>query len=775
MSKYLRQYIPKNKSGGLITLSISESLLLAIEAGINANIGQAQLEILYKLYLEGRKTPEQTLFLSELQTILKDKGYLVSTSPQTTNEDPTRRYFETHLAYHLLENNAETLVHDELITFTENLRKRLYSLPTSNANRIKVEAIFSGDIDSVILSKYEQEYAELILKLAQHDYHGLSRKACDNCLQIACATSLATLNTQLDAMPADIYEDSEFTMGMEGRGRITKSRTQQEWVRTTAKGLMKSTTPLPLYGDRANAINKNYEERNNFSPFQRSVDQSKFMTENQSVQHLFSYQIHAYSNGISSTTLAQIRNMILEKRLEQPYFQGVFQKYMTVFAALMVYNSGGHSFFEIFEVFKLPICRELIENESFILNCIARDQLMYQWLYVAQKEAFDTSLQATIAYMHVLLAKKQMHAELYPQNVAQQILASSMSLHKAIIHANPEEFSQAVARTPKTKIDTVNHYGWTVLMIAAQLGKTTQVRTLLNAGANIHKEVKMPLNAKIDAKKQINGLSALEMAIKWQHYETTEALLKAGALVKRSQTEGDTLKQHAPALYFSCRQPDMRILNLILEADGALDLMDMKEALFCTLDVENLPAVQVLVKHIDKQCLASALFTEECKFELLKKTVILGNTQLIQGLISLNLYPATMPSAPQQLLNTAVEKGFVPVVKLLLSLFANTNSTTNLHEALLIALKNRRFNVAEFLLLSDADTHSISSDAPHVNGFIAYLKTSKPKQLVLIEGHSGNFSIQRKPSDVRYGGLFFGDKLHSEPSSSTNSDFSLVS
>lgn len=134
-----------------------------------------------------------------------------------------------------------------------------------------------------------------------------------------------------------------------------------------------------------------------------------------------------------------------------------------------------------------------------------------------------------------------------------------------------------------------------------------------------------------------------------------------------------------------------------------------------------------------------------------------------------------MPSAPQQLLNTAVEKGFVPVVKLLLSLFANTNSTTNLHEALLIALKNRRFNVAEFLLLSDADTHSISSDAPHVNGFIAYLKTSKPKQLVLIEGHSGNFSIQRKPSDVRYGGLFFGDKLHSEPSSSTNSDFSLVS
>ncbi len=772
MSKYLLQYIPENKAGSIITLSISEGLLLAIEAGIKAKIELTDLEKLYKFYLEGRKTAEQTLFLEELKTILIDKGYHISTTAQTTNEDPTRRYFETHLAYHLLEQNAETLPHDELVTFTENLRKRLYSLPHPNANRIKVEAIFSGDINSEILTKYEQEYAELISKLAQHNYHSLSKKACDNCLQIACSTSLATLNTQLDAMPADVYEDSEFAMGMDGRGRITKSRIQQELVRTTAKGLMKATSPLPLYNDWVNAINKTYEEKNNFSPFQRSVDQSKFMTENQWVQYLFSYQMHAYSNGISSTTLAQIRNMILEKRLDQPYFQGAFQKYMTVFAALMVYNSGGHSFFEIFEVFKLPICRELIEDEPHILDCLARDQLMYQWLYVDQKEAFATSLKATIAYMHVLLAKKQMHAEFHKGNLSQgQSTVQLMSLHKAIIHANLTVFSQVLSRTAKTKIDKENHNGWTVLMIAAQLGKTEQVRMLLKAGANIHKEVKMPLNVNIDAKKQIHALSALELAIKWQHYDTVQELLKAGALVKRSKIEGDTLKQHAPALYFACRQFDMRILQLILESDNNLDLADMKEALFYAIKVENLPAMQVLITHMGKQC----VFTEEYKFELLKAVVSLGNTQLIQALISLKLYPETMQSAHQYLLNMAVEKGFVPVLKVLLPLFAKWHDVINLQEAFGVALQNQRFNAAEFLLLSDANAQSIPCDAPNIKEFCVYLKNSKTKQLALIDEHSGAYSIQRKPLAFKYGGLFFGDKPQNELPSFTKSDISLIS
>ena len=92
--------------------------------------------------------------------------------------------------------------------------------------------------------------------------------------------------------------------------------------------------------------------------------------------------MHSYSNGISSTTLAQIRNMILEKRLGHSYYKDFFQQHMTVFACLMIYNSGGHPFFEVFEVLKMPICRELIGADQAILSAIENDELIYQWLYV---------------------------------------------------------------------------------------------------------------------------------------------------------------------------------------------------------------------------------------------------------------------------------------------------------------------------------------------------------------------------------------------------------
>ena len=57
--------------------------------------------------------------------------------------------------------------------------------------------------------------------------------------------------------------------------------------------------------------------------------------------------------------MAQIRNIIEQQRLGNEYFKGLFQKYMTLFSGLMVYNSGGHSFFEIFE-------------EDFIVNGIMK-------------------------------------------------------------------------------------------------------------------------------------------------------------------------------------------------------------------------------------------------------------------------------------------------------------------------------------------------------------------------------------------------------------------
>lgn len=772
-NEYLHEHLPANKSGGEVTLSISESILLAIEAASKAKLAKQDMEPLYKLYIAGIKTQEQQLFVTQLKTVLLQKGYLVKADAQTTNDDSCRRYFETQLAYFLLQQNAETLPQHELITYKENLRKRLFALPTPNANRIKVETIFSGEFKSKILNKYEKEYAELILKLVNHNFHGLSPKACENCLHIACATSLATLNTQLDSsMPVDIYADSLFTMGMEGRGRITKAENNQ--VRTTAKGLMKSTTPLPLYADPSNAIEKSYQEKKHYSPFQRSTDQSDFMSENQWVNYLFAHQVHVYSNGISSTTLAQLRNMILEKRLGQPYFQESLQKFMITFASLMVYNSGGHSFFEIFEVLKLPVCHELIESEPAILAAVTEDKLMYQWLCVDQRLAFDAALQATTTYLQVRLAQKQMQAEFY-QQYAHKLPESEppMNLTSAVVHASKEAFFLLLQTTAKQEIDAPNANGWTALMIAAQLGRTEYVQKLINAGASIH--------------TQVQTLSPLEIAVKCSHYEVVDQLLFAGAQVKRSVIPGVGIRNRIPALYFACRQSDIRILNVLL-GQACVNSLDKKDALFCAINVENLNALWAIVLHINKHGLASLLFTEENKYKLCNAVVALGNLRLLQELIALNLYPCSSSLAHQQLLMVAVEKGFLPVVKWLFSfiqcLKASPEEVLIHPDALLtLALKNHRFNVAEFLLLSDASAQNIPDDAPYVKAFSSYLKEHH-NGLLILENKSGVLSLHKKAesgqqqdsivSMFKNEQLFFGGERPKQAEKSSNPNVGLL-
>lgn len=730
----LIKHILPNTSGGLVILSTSESLLLAINAYRKENVGISLILKLYKLYLEGVKTEGDRRLISQINEVLTDKNYTVLSDPRITNEDSTKRYFETHLAYHSLQNKAEELDHDELEAFTQNLKSRLLSLPDKDGSHIKVEHILKGNRKEKRLNKYEKEYAQLIAKLTKNDFHGLSAKACKNLLQIACATSLVTLNTQVDtSMPVDIYANSIFTMGMDGRGRISKKSNDN--VRTTAKGLMKSTSPLMMYGDVANAVGGGYSRKTDYSPFQRSVDQSDFMLENQWVQHLFSHQTQVYSNGISSTTLAQIRNMILEKRLGHSYYKGSFQKHMTAFASLMVYNSGGHSFFEIFEVLKMRLCLELIDTESATLEALVQDNLMYKWFYVDQPDVFEKALDATLKYLHVILAKKILSAQFKRKSMV-SLLASEqqMTLHRAVVNASMQEFDHLISSASQEAIDSPNDNNWTALMVAAQLGKTEHVKKIIAAGAAVG--------------KQVQTLSALEAAIKCGHYDTVFELLKADAPVKRSFKIGGGIQINAPALYFACRQFDVRILKLILEHDDWLDIEDKKEAVLVALKIENLDALHVLVEHINKEE-RGTFVTATYQSELLKEAVCLGSLRLIRGIMDFDIGSSSDKLDHQLLLNTAAEKGFLPTVELLLDLFKNPENSKKeplikLEVALIKALENHHVKVAECLVIFGAHCDEIPSNASYLHEFAHYLKNSKFKSFFLVEDTLGDISIKLK-------------------------------
>ncbi|MDI1352258.1 MAG: ankyrin repeat domain-containing protein, partial [bacterium] len=594
-------------------------------------------------------TAADRILVTAIKKTFIHKNFIIKSDPKTINEDPTRRYFETNLAYNVLLNNAEKLDHDYLKIFTQNLKKRLYFLPNASADLIlKVEKIVYGDIDNKLLNKYELEYAQLSNKLLNTKFYGLSAKACSNLYEIACSTILATLLTQYDkSMPVDIYSDSIFTMGMDGRGRIVKSDNDE--VRTTSKGLMKSSSPVPLYDDLVNSRDT--------SPFQRSADQANFMLESPWSHFLFSRQTQLYSNGISSTTLAQIRTMVLQKRLGNPYPSSNFQIYWTLFAGLMIYNSGGHSFFEIFEVFKLPLFQELLSKHQRSFQALEADKLMHQWLSKDQKNAFELALQSTQIYMHTVLNKKILLSQFKKQFhlVDFTYLSTKIDLHQAVIETDIQTFTGLIKNIPRKNINILNKEKWSALMVAAQLGKTEHGQLLLSKGADI--------------RIRVGGLAALELAIKSQQFNTIVLLLKAGSVIKIG-TKG-LLKERAPAVYLACRQHDIHILRLLLNRENGLNIHDIKEAILVALKVENLDGIVNLIKHTQYEE-REQYFSRDYKELLLREAVKSGNIRLIQSIMIIkNILDHDVNSFSgitdySELLNIATEQGFVPVTKFLL-------------------------------------------------------------------------------------------------------------
>ena len=224
IQRALKNTVKKNESGTLVFLTVGQSLLLSIKACKEKNVSPKIIKALKSLYLNGVRTPEDKEVIQQIGYYFSDNHqYSITTNPKDINNDPVRRYFETHLAYNMLEISTKSLDTETLKEFTSNLKTNLYQHTDKST---KIEYILAGNMHSS-LNKYELEYAEMIHKLMKHDFHGLSPEACDKLCEIARSTILATENTKHDKnMPADIYADSIFVMGIEGRGRIVKRGTR---------------------------------------------------------------------------------------------------------------------------------------------------------------------------------------------------------------------------------------------------------------------------------------------------------------------------------------------------------------------------------------------------------------------------------------------------------------------------------------------------------------------------------------------------------------------
>ncbi|AHE68397.1 ankyrin repeat domain-containing protein [Legionella oakridgensis] len=813
ISNALETHISANRSGAEVVLTVGESLLMLIRACKKASVDAEIISKLKVLYLEGIKSEDDKAFITNIKELLADeKQFRVSADPKLVNADPSRRYFETHLAYHMLAPTAEALETEQLQAFTGKLKDNLSRvLANKPKEKAAVELILDGNMHPS-LNKYQLEYAEVIYKLKTHDFHGLSPKACDNLCEIAKSTILATLNTQHDhSMPADIYEDSVFTMGMDGRGR--KIKREHEHVLTAAKGLIRSTIPLPftdiavdggmkeyevpLYQDEVDAdgqvkrvpvtkivrdaegIEKEVpvtvtHTRMVVSPFQRSADQADFMIESQWSQHLFARQTHIYSNGISSTTLAMLRNILMQKREGHPFHGDYFEDYMKAFTALMIYNSGGHSLFEIFEVFKLPQLREIMDATD-CSGLLERDELMQQWLFEDQPESFDKAMDETIDYLHTLVNRRILNAQLQSwmshvgtlksittgdvrdvrAGLAIEIEDSSLdlealTLHRAVLTLDADEFAIAIGATllahPELDLNAKNTSGYTAMMVAAQVGKLEHVKILVEYGAKVTNSLKQ--------KNGERGLTALELAIKSEKYPVVEYLLglkrpdnaKRPALPVKMSNSG-SLKERAPALYFACRQGDMRILEAVIKSDPALTLMDKALAILETVQFENLEGAKTLI-----DLLTPAEFSklqEETKQQILDKAAERGNVALIDQLLFC-MAPKVIDY--NSMLQNACKNNYVPMVRSLLS-YARDNEVVLMEQVfnhlMIAALANGYYDMAVLAIAYGANPEEISSSGEYLKGFTQYLRTTPPEHFNAFFSDRDREMIEQRAQDIQ--------------------------
>jgi hypothetical protein len=242
------------------------------------------------LYLSGSKSEKEVEEIKKLLTDSCLEGYEVSYDPKVISEDPTRRYFETHLAYETLIHTIDGMDITELKLYVDQLRAMIPS-----DKRGSIDDVLDGKLREG-LPNIEKEYADYISKLkAGKIYPDLSPENREKIELIVKSCYLAVANGRYVKMPlADVYE-SGFYAG-ENRGKVEIE--QQSTTRSGALGLMKGHMPLPV-DDLARA---GYE-----IPYLKPSDQMTFMETALWNRYAFSHLVHPFSNAISGTMLCQLR------------------------------------------------------------------------------------------------------------------------------------------------------------------------------------------------------------------------------------------------------------------------------------------------------------------------------------------------------------------------------------------------------------------------------------------------------------------------------------
>lgn len=383
----------------MTTISVGQALLILIDKKKTED-----LYLIKKLYLMGPADQKEMELLDQL---LKDSllsPYTVSKDHHVIDKNPTRRYFETHLAYETLLLQLKSLNIKKL----ENVINSCLALAEKadvekqceNSINFMFNAVFKKNHYHGSESAYEFSEASKLVNTHEH----FKVFSAEDQLKLIYLLKIAYLGPEMLALHLPLREAYHSTEAdnyfLEPRtknlGRFTKLSVSD----TYHFGLLKSFMPVPLndiaYGGRL--FSNKPSDRYLYNP------NAKWPADN------FKKLVHPYGGSISGTLVSICRTLYYLHDHKKMDFTSKTEmaSFFHCLIAILIYCSGGHTLNEYYSVLKISHIQAAFGKliDGF------KDISMQELLAKDNEKAFDLALKKTLCYHRVLLAKSNLHEDI---------------------------------------------------------------------------------------------------------------------------------------------------------------------------------------------------------------------------------------------------------------------------------------------------------------------------------------------------------------------------
>jgi hypothetical protein len=432
-------------------ISPGQGLLLLMEH-YSADVDKTkQLE---KLYLSGAANASEQ---QKIRNLLKDKllaPYQISYDANVINDDPTRRYFETHLSYESLKHGLDKIELEELTRHTEGL---VHMLPPDQAGYGAY--VLNGELrpsDNNMLKEYADYIKKIKSGILFEQFTPENRAKIE---LIVKSSFLGCVNGWFTTMPLNIYGTGLYHETIRGKTMLN----EQDTTRNQNLGLMKGYMPLAMddiaRGEQA-------------IPLLKPSDQATFVEHAIWPAMNFDKMVHPFSNSISGTMLCQLRAIAKLRNDNVTTLTASSEKmeqYIRLFTAAMLFGSGGHSLNE----FTAPL--SLQQTKIEFQTTPNFDQISLESMFLTNNKAgFKSALKDTIAYNAMVLQRQRLHAQIKGEVSFEPTQPTNRAIEVLKYNQEPRKLINSISEQKNNYAQRISSQFFSSKRVGAQKNKVIQ-------------------------------------------------------------------------------------------------------------------------------------------------------------------------------------------------------------------------------------------------------------------------------------------------------------